>query len=624
MSESHFNPTVRDKRYRAILIGVVLAFVTLALYWPVQHFDFVSFDDTAYVTENRIVQGGLTAEGVRWAFSAFEIANWHPLTWLSHMLDAELFGLNAGGHHWTSVQIHTAGALLLFAVLLAMTGAIWASAFAAALFALHPLHVESVAWVSERKDVLSGLFWFLCLAAYASYVRKPEVGRYLAVLVSFALGLMSKPMVVTLPFVLLLLDYWPLRRFDGARTVFDGRLGGPSHGAMATAGRLVVEKIPLYAFCAASCAVTLAAQTGGGAVMPLEIIPVDTRLANAIVSYVDYLVKTFRPAGLAIFYPHFGMPPGWKIAGSVLILAVVTGFAVRGMRRYPYVLVGWLWYLGTMVPVIGIVQVGSQSMADRYTYIPLTGIFIALAWALSELAARGPAVRAAILSLTIVSLVGLTVTARDQVWTWRNSVTLFGHALQVIETNPVVHNNLGVTYLRAGDRDKALAHFRRAFELNPGYEDALLNLALCASKAGDLQGAARYVEAALQEDPRSDRAHVTLGFILLEQGMPGSAAEHFREVIRIRPDHEAAHHNLAVALMQLNDYVAAERHLRETLRLSPQNPEAHNNLGVTLMAQRRYGEAVEVLKAANTLAPGRPIVENNLKKSQAGGLQAIP
>jgi Flp pilus assembly protein TadD len=603
-----------------ILAGVALVGITLLLYWPVQQFEFVAFDDTAYVTENRIVQEGLAAGGLRWAFSTFDVANWHPLTWVSHMLDAELYGLNAGGHHWTSVQIHAAGALLLFAALMAMTGAIWTSAFAAALFAVHPLHVESVAWVAERKDVLSGAFWFLCLAAYASYVTKPTAARYLAVLFSFVLGLMSKPMAVTLPIVLLLLDYWPLRRFDEARTVFDRRTGGPTHGAAASARSLLIEKIPLFVFSAASCVMTLAAQGSGGAVIALEQIPVDVRLANALVSYVDYLGKTLWPVGLVMFYPHFGMPPGWKIAFCALILMTVTVFAVRGARRYPYVLVGWLWYLGTLVPVIGVVQVGSQSMADRYTYIPLVGIFIALAWALRDQAGKVPALKAPLMILAAVSLVGFTVTARDQVWIWRNSVTLFEHALQVIEANPVVHNNLGVTYLSAGDSGKAAPHFRRALELRPGYADALFNIGLCAFKAGDRQEAARYFQCALQEDSRYDRAHVYLGFILLETRMPGPAAEHFREALHIRPGQEAAHHHLAVALMQMNDYGGAEMHLRETVKLNPQNPEAYNNLGVALMARGKYREAVEVLEAANALAPGRPIVERNLRNAQAGSL----
>lgn len=607
-------------RYRAILAGLVLVGVTLLLYWPVQHFEFVAFDDTAYVTENRIVREGITAGGIRWAFSAFDVANWHPLTWLSHMLDAELFGLHAGGHHWTSVLIHAAASLTLFAALLSVTGAIWASALAAALFAVHPLHVESVAWVAERKDVLSGFFWFLCLAAYASYVKKPAVGRYVAVLLTLVLGLMSKPMAVTLPFVLLLLDYWPLKRFDCSVTAFDRLYGAPASGRGASARRLIVEKIPLIGLSAASCALTLTAQAGGGAVIALEQIPLEARLANALVSYVDYLGKALWPAGLVMFYPHFGMPPVWKIASCALILAVVTVLAVRGARRYPYVLVGWLWYLGALAPVIGVVQVGSQSMADRYTYIPLVGIFIALAWALRDCAGKGRALKRALIALTAVSLIGLTITARDQVWTWRDSKTLFEHALQVIEANPVIHNNLGVTYLNAGDHDKALAHFRRALELRPGYADALFNLGLCAFKAGDRKGAARHFQAALQEDARSEKAHVYLGFILLEEGMPGPAALHFSEALRIEPAQEAAHHHLAVALMQQNDYAAATWHLRETLRLNPHNPEALNNLGVTLMAQGNYGEAVEVLKEANTLAPGRPIAEMNLRKAQAGGL----
>jgi Flp pilus assembly protein TadD len=609
-----------DRRSRVLLTGLLLAAVTIALYWPVQGFDFIAFDDTAYVTENRIVQEGLTMNGARWAFSAFEVANWHPLTWLSHMFDVELYGLHAGRHHWTSVCIHAAATLALFAALQIMTGAIGASALTAALFAVHPLHVESVAWVAERKDVLSGLFWFLCLAAYAFYAKKPSAGRYVAVLLSLALGLMSKPMAVTLPFVLLLLDYWPLGRFGSAVTVFDGSFGGvPSAGA-ASVKRLVVEKTPLIALVAASCAITLMAQGGGGAVIALDQIPLEVRIANAFVSYVEYLWNTAWPAGLAMFYPHFGMPPAWKISGSVLLLAALTGLAVRGARRYPYLQVGWLWYLGTLVPVIGIVQVGSQSMADRYTYIPLVGIFIAGAWGLRDLAGKSAILKKGVVALAAVALVGLTVTARAQIGTWADSKTLFTHALRVIEANPVVHNNLGVIFLNEGDGERAAAHLRRALELRPRYADALFNFGLCAFKAGDRGEAARLFGQTLREDPGADKAHVYLGFILLEQGRPGEASGHFREALRIRPDQEAAHHHLAVALMQLNEYASAERHLRETVRLSPRNPEAYNNLGVVLMAQARYGEAIEALKAAESLAPGRPIVGANLRKAQAGSL----
>lgn len=610
-----------ERRYKVILTGLVLAAITLALYWPVQQFAFVAYDDTAYVTENRIVQEGLTTDGLRWAFSAFEVANWHPLAWLSHMLDAELYGLNAGGHHWTSACIHATATLVLFAALQLMTGAIWASALAAALFAVHPLHVESVAWVAERKDVLSGLFWFLCLAAYAVYVKKPTAWRYLAVFFSLALGLMSKPMAVTLPFVLLLLDYWPLGRFERAVTVFDGASGGGrSTGWPSSFRSLAIEKLPLVLIVAASCAVTLVAQGGGGAVADLEQIPLEVRIANAIVSYVDYLAKTAWPAGLAMFYPHFGMPPAWKIAVSVLVLAAVTGLAVRGARRCPWVLTGWLWYLGTLVPVIGIVQVGTQSMADRYTYIPLVGIFVALAWALRDLADRGRAVKGGLVALATLVLIGFAFAARSQIWVWKDSKTLFTHALEVVEANPVVHNNMGVILLNEGDSGRAVAHLRRALDFRPRYADALFNLGLCAFKTGDRQEAVRLFGQALREDPRSERAHVYLGFILLEARRPDAASEHFRAALRVRPDQEAAHHHLAVALMQLEDFPAAERHLRETIRLNTRNPEAYNNLGVVLMAQGRHGEAVEALRTADALAPGRPIVESNLKKAQAGSL----
>ena len=372
---------------QTLLIGFLLATVTLILYWPVQSFDFV-YDDELYITNNRPVQGGLSLEGAKWSFTTFHAGNWHPLTWISHMADVEAHGLLAGSHHWTSVLIHAGSAVLLFFVLSIMTRSTWASTLVAALFALHPLHVESVAWISERKDVLSGLFWILTMGVYAYYVKRPTIGRYLLVLLSFVLGLLSKPMVVTLPFVLLLLDYWPLGRFAVANTAFDRWVLRSASSGQSAVLRLIIEKVPLLILVVPVCVIAFLAQGSAGALQSLDKLPVLERIANAAVSYLEYIWKMFRPVDLAVLYPHSGMPPAWKIVSAVLLIASISAIAVRKARELPFLLVGWLWYLGTLVPVIGIIQVGSQSMADRYTYLPLVGLFIAVSWGMKSIVER--------------------------------------------------------------------------------------------------------------------------------------------------------------------------------------------------------------------------------------------
>ena len=384
--------TISDEKHLrlTLLIGLLLAAVTLTLYWPVQHFEFVNFDDGLYVTGNRHVQGGLSMEGLTWAFTSFHAGNWHPLTWISHMADFEAYQLNAGGHHWTNVLIHTVSTVLLFLVLSSMTGVLWCSALVAALFAIHPLHVESVAWVSERKDVLSGFFWILTMGAYTHYVRHPTIGRYLIVFGSFVLGILSKPMMVTLPFVLLLLDYWPLGRFSGVNTAFDKWLWQGTESGKVAVLRLALEKFPFLITVIASCIITIYAQRSTHSLASLGNNPIEVRFANALVSYAGYIQDMLWPVNLAVLYPHVGMPPSWMIVTALMLLVSISYIAIRKAPELPFLLVGWLWYLGTLVPVIGLVQVGSQSMADRYTYIPLVGLFIALAWGAERVIAGWP------------------------------------------------------------------------------------------------------------------------------------------------------------------------------------------------------------------------------------------
>ena len=608
-----------EKRLRqTLLIGLFLVAVTLILYWPVQNFDFVNFDDGLYVTDNHQVQGGLSMEGLWWSFTTFHAGNWHPLTWISHMADFEAYRLNAGGHHWTSVLIHAANAVLLFLVLLSMTGTLWCSALAAALFAIHPLHVESVAWVAERKDVLSGFFWILTMGAYAQYVRHPTLRRYLLVLGSFVLGLLSKPMMVTLPFVLLLLDYWPLGRFTGANTAFDHWVRQSATKRQSAVLRLTLEKIPFLIMVAASCVITIYAQRSTHSIASLGNNPVEVRLANALVSYMVYLQKMLWPVDLSVFYPHAGMPPSWMIATALLFLVSISFIAFRKAREMPFLLVGWLWYLGTLVPVIGLVQVGSQSMADRYTYLPLVGIFIFVAWGAQVLVESRPMLKHPVLVFSLVVLAGFQILAKPQVETWKNSVTLFEHALAVTELNPLAHNNVGAAYdASEGSCERALPHFMRAIELKNDYADAYNNLGTCAFREGNHEGAIRYFQRAAEVDPQYTRARVNLGLMMMKHGKLDAAEEQFRQVLKIDRAVEAAHVNLGALFINQGKLDDATMHLREALRINPRNADAHNNSGVIFLREGRVEEALRHFRQALTVAPGHPIAEKNILQIQA-------
>ena len=490
----------------SILVCLVLVVATGLAYWQVLHHDFVNFDDHYYVTENDRVQAGLTPEGFIWAFTTTDASNWHPLTWLSHMLDCELYGLNPGGHHLTNLLFHLASTLLLFIVFTRMTAALWRSALVAILFALHPLHVESVAWVAERKDVLSTLFWILTMWAYLHYVRHGGFKRYLLVLVAFTLGLMAKPMLVTLPFVLLLLDYWPLGRYQF------GQSGAASHTAMSAsivprrsrsgALALVLEKTPLLALAAISSVVTYLVQQSGQAMQYMETLPLTVRIANALVSYVAYIGKTIWPANLAVFYPHPGYTlPMWQAAGAGLLLVFISIVTIRSMSRYPYLAVGWLWYLGTLVPVIGLVQVGEQAMADRYTYVPLIGLFIIAAWGLWDLEKKWHRQK---IVFALILLLPLTVCTWRQLHYWRDSISLWEHALAVTKKNALAHNNLGGAFEEEGNAEKAIANFYEALRHDPEYLIARNNLGLALFREGKITEA-RYTGKAQGSGPSPDQ-----------------------------------------------------------------------------------------------------------------------
>jgi tetratricopeptide (TPR) repeat protein len=572
------------------------------VYAPVWHHDFVNYDDDRYVTENAFVKNGLSPASIRWAITATHASNWHPLTWLSHMLDVELYSLEPAGHHLTSVVLHAVNAVLLMWVLFLMTGRFRPSLLVALLFALHPLRVESVAWVAERKDVLAGLFWMLTLLAYGRYARRPGATRYGLVIACFALGLTAKPMLVTLPFVLLLLDVWPLRRMAGEASVIRRR---------------VVEKLPLLALSAASVAITLVAQKGGGAMRASEIWPLGHRLANALVAYVAYLWKTVWPTGLACFYPH---PAAVNAAGSWmrwavvagLLLAMATGGAAVAMRRRPHVAVGWFWFLGTLVPVIGIVQVGSQAMADRYTYLPLIGIYIVVAWTMSEWIEGSKRLRTFLVPVVAIVLVTFAALTWFQVGHWKNGQALFEHALGVTRDNYVAHNNLGSLFESRGDLEQAATQFEWALRIRPDFPPAHNNFGLVLTKQGDPPRAIEHFERAVGLDPGYAEAHNNLGAAFQRQGNSARAAEHFERAVSLDPDHAEAHNNLGIILERRGDLVRAAERYERALQIDPDFAEAHSNLGNVLLSRGDLAGARARYESALGVQPNFAEAHNNL------------
>ncbi len=526
-----------DKGLRRNLVILGLVATVLAIYGQTGGHDFIMYDDPGYVTINLSIRNGVTWESLRWAVTSTYFYNWHPLTWISYMIDYQLFGLNPRGYHLTNVALHTANTVLVFWLLQTTTGGVWPSAFVAALFGVHPLHVESVAWVSERKDVLSTLFLLLTIWTYTQFAERRCPRWYLASVGLFAMGLMAKPMLVTLPFVLLLFDWWPLRRVNLQLDT-------------ATLNRvrpLLVEKIPFLLLAAVSSAITMYAQSVGGAVRSFDQYPLSDRAMNAVVSYAKYLQKTIWPVELSVRYPHPGSTlSGWAVLLAVFILVAVTIAAIRWGRSRPYVLVGWLWYLGTLVPVIGLVQVGDQAMADRYTYVPLLGVFIVVAWVAYDLASWWRPVRLVMPWLAGVVLVALTVAAWNQVRYWRDSITLFEHATSVAPDDPLAHFSLANELRERGRVPEAARHYEEALRIYPNYADAHANLGLILAQQGRLDDAMPHYVAALRIQPGLAEVHNSMGMLLAEQGKTTEAILHFREALRIKPGMEAARKNLEV------------------------------------------------------------------------------
>jgi tetratricopeptide (TPR) repeat protein len=567
---------------RPRLIGLLLALITLLAYLPASRDGFVNYDDQDYVTENSVVQKGLTWTGIKWAFTTGHASNWHPITWLSHMVDCELFGLNPGAHHLVNVLFHTANVVLLLVLLLRLTGELWPAAFIAALFAWHPLHVESVAWISERKDVLSTFFALLTLLAYVRYAQRrsrvegresmakssvpaldprPSTFDYALALIFFALGLMAKPMLVTLPFVMLLLDYWPLKRVTN------------DQWQVSKVMRLTLEKWPFFLLAAVSCIVTFLVQSqrSGDAVASLELIPLHYRFCNALVSYGLYLLKMFWPVGLAVFYP---LPDHltWLLMAattSAVVLVIISSFVWRAGRARAYLPVGWLWFLGTLVPVIGLVQVGGAALADRYTYIPSIGVFIAVTFGICALADRFQFPKKATAAAAVLILATCLILTENQLRYWHDSETLFAHALAVTKNNHVAHVNLGVALEQKGKLNEALAEYRAAEQLAPELY----------------------------------HTHNNLGNLLDNLGHPNNALTEYRWAVLLNPSLPSLHNGAGMVLAELGRFDEAMGQFKEAARLDPTYPWAHLEIGKMRLKQGRDAEAIDEFREALRINP---------------------
>ncbi|HVF71714.1 MAG TPA: tetratricopeptide repeat protein [Chthoniobacterales bacterium] len=590
-------------------IAVALVVSTFAVYGQVLTHRFINFDDDTYIWANPMVAAGLTWKGFAWAFTAFHSFNWHPLTWLSHMIDSQLFGLHAGGHLLVNTALHALNAVLLFFFLNRATGATWQSAIIAALFALHPLHAESVAWASERKDVLSTAFGLLCLLAYGRYAAAPSWKRYAAVALWLALGLMAKPMLVTWPFVLLLLDWWPFNRIAGPPANSGGR------SARGVVWPLIREKLPLFFLVIPSMFLTYLAQAQGGATRSLSVEPLSWRLANALVSYAKYLGLTFWPRDLSVFYPALlGTIPIWQWIGALVLLAAISFLVVRNARARPYLLVGWFWFVGTLVPVIGLVRVGNQALADRYTYIPSIGLFIAIVFGLAELVAASRLRRLVAICASIVAIAVLGGLSAVQVSRWRDSETLFGYVISINPANAVAQNNLGTALGARGKHAEALPYFAEAVRLEPRFFDALVNMGQALRHQGEPAQAVGYFERALALSPKSAKTHWQLGLALETMGNNEEAMRQFHEAVRLAPKDSNMRINLGTKLAQQSRFAEAAEHYEQAVRLDPNSAEAHNYLGLVLFPLGRPAEALREFSTALRLKPDFAMARDNVRR----------
>jgi len=607
------NATDMLKKRHFYLICLFLVVATLAVYWQVLDNGFVNYDDDMYVTENIRVHKGVTFDNLTWAFISLDASNWHPLTWISYMIDCQLYGLNPKGHHLTSLLFHVANTLLLLLILVRMTGTLWQSSFVAALFALHPLHVE----VAERKDVLSTFFMMLTLWAYFLYVKKGKVRRYLLVVLIFVLGLMSKPMLVTLPFILLMLDFWPLERLylHDTRNVVTGQHTNERLDIF----RLVWEKVPFFALAVGSSVVTFIVQERGGAVQLLNAYSLQTRIINAFVAYIQYIVNMIWPVKLAILYPHPGNSlPLWKGVVAGLALVLITILVTRKARKVPYLAVGWFWYVVTLIPVIGIVQVGSQAMADRYTYITLIGLFVIIAWGANDLLSKWPRRKIWLGTLAAILLPVLMVLTWKQVQYWENSITLYKHTLKHTTNNFMIHNNLGLALREQGRTEEAIEHYLQALRLKPDAAKSHYNLGIAYAGSGKYKEAIEACKKAINIEPDFAKAHSNLGAAYVESGKYKEAIKACKKAIKLDPDYADAHYNLGVAYSRSGKYKEAIEAFKQVIRIDPDYTKAHYNLGLAYSGSGKYKEAIEVFKQVIRIGLDYALVHNNLGIAYSG------
>ncbi len=561
-------PLRHKNRRPALMICLALTIITLAGFWQVQDCGFINFDDDVYVYENAYVQAGLTWDSVKAAFYSEALVeksgNWFPVTWLSLMLDYQIFGLHPRGFHLTNLFFHVVSTLFLFLILRRMTKTLWPSAFVACLFAIHPLHVESVAWIAERKDVLSAFFWILTMGAYGYYVEKPGFRRYVLVLLFFILGLMAKPMLVTLPFVLLLLDYWPLRRFQNGNP--EDQIRG--QGFYARGFSLIWEKAPLFALSILSSIITYIVQQKGGAVQSFEVLSPAVRIGNAFISYIAYIGKMIWPVDLAVYYPHPGAPAAWQVLGSALLLMVITAFVIWRAKKSPYLVTGWLWYLGTLVPVIGIVQVGSQAMADRYTYIPLIGLFIMAAWGIPELLKPLRHKAMFLFALSALIIAALTLMTFKQTGYWLDNITLFDHTIKVTDdNNRLAYNNRGSAHAALGNYMQAIEDYSRAIEINPEHAKSYYNRGSAYGRTGNFRQAIEDFTKTIAIDPKFSMAYFNRGAAYGMLGDLRQAIDDFSMTIEIDPDNVKAYANRGITYAMLGDAPAGCRDVQKACAL---------------------------------------------------------
>jgi tetratricopeptide (TPR) repeat protein len=600
-----------NKKYKYLII-VFLIVASFAAFGRIMANDFINFDDDVYITENNPIKSGINAEIIKWAFTATVSNHWHPLTLLSHALDWTLFGANASGHHLVSLLLHIGAVLFLFLFLEKTTKSIWPSAFVAAVFALHPLRVESVAWAASRKDVLSMFFGMAALYAYAFYVQDRKIFKYLFCLILFILGLLSKPMLVTLPFALLLIDYWPLGRWQEAlypqnNTVAvvnnaavkkkkqfnknnppENKLSFPIQSRGKLIGKLLWEKAPFFILAILSSIVTIWAQSKSGAIASLEKLPLLKRLSNAILSYVSYLGKTFWPSDLAVFYPYEKIFSLWQVFGGALLLLAISITTIFFIKRAAFLFVGWFWYLGTLIPLIGLLQVSIQPMADRYTYLPSIGIGIMLAWGIPLLLKSEEMRIKRLFPAGIISLVVLAVLSWQQCGYWKNSVSLFNHTLQSTKDNYLAHTNFGVALDAEGKKDQAFAHYLSALKINPNYDKAHYNLAMAYKEQGKIEASLKHFQETLSSNPKFPDAHNNIGIILEKYFKKyDEAIYHYEQELEIAPDNSGTHFNLGIALAMKGNLKEAEENFRQAINLKPDYKEAKRALQLAIDMQKK-------------------------------------